>query len=284
MAASWVPSTTEGSVLVDPLSNKLPHTEQLLSDNWIINAPQSEEGCLAKYGDSDPGSGCGYFWDSFFCWPPGDPETTIYVSCRAVLETMGVPVVNGSMAAGMDGLRAFRTCNASGHWSLGNWTNYTLCLDMLSDEAHDTLDHEPVPMAVIVGFSPLHRVHCVVNIHGRLAVHILLLQGIFVTVLYCFLNSDVRRVVRNCYLRTEARRSVRRPVRTKSSSSSLLAKQMTIRQQKKNGVHTLVLFNDGAKKGRSDNEPSFLHELSVQPPPSAIFSDTNLASTCSSSV
>lgn len=63
---------------------------------------------------------------------------------------------------------------------------------------HDHQCHSPVISGT--DLWPLYNIFIIKNI--------LKTQGIFVAILYCFMNTDVQRTLRNCYLRAETRRTM----------------------------------------------------------------------------
>ncbi|KAI8515975.1 hypothetical protein Bbelb_067880 [Branchiostoma belcheri] len=62
------------------------------------------------------GDYCNSTWDRIYCWPPVAAGTTVYLPCPE--------------HKGYDGSKvlAYRTCNQTGQWLRGPWTNYTACL------------------------------------------------------------------------------------------------------------------------------------------------------------
>ncbi|XP_035687892.1 corticotropin-releasing factor receptor 2-like isoform X2 [Branchiostoma floridae] len=74
----------------------------------------TEEECLRADFHIPEGEYCNSTWDRIYCWPHVSSGTTIYLPCPR----------------GFDGskLLAYRTCDLTGQWQWGPWTNYTACL------------------------------------------------------------------------------------------------------------------------------------------------------------
>ncbi|CAH1248841.1 CRHR2 [Branchiostoma lanceolatum] len=68
-------------------------------------------------GDTLPDSYCNSTWDNIYCWPPTPAGYDIYLPCPEHLFFDGTKLL------------AYRVCNEGGEWELGNWTNYTACID-----------------------------------------------------------------------------------------------------------------------------------------------------------
>ncbi|XP_066263853.1 corticotropin-releasing factor receptor 1-like [Branchiostoma lanceolatum] len=73
--------------------------------------------CQERFkNNSDTGLSCNSTWDSIYCWPSIPAGHTIFLPCP--------------QHKGFDSSKilAHRTCDEDGEWHMGNWTNYTACL------------------------------------------------------------------------------------------------------------------------------------------------------------
>ncbi|XP_066263217.1 calcitonin receptor-like [Branchiostoma lanceolatum] len=79
----------------------------------------SQKACADFFlGDTLPkDSYCNSTWDNIYCWPPTPAGYDIYLPCPEHLFFDGTKLL------------AYRVCNEGGEWELGNWTNYTACID-----------------------------------------------------------------------------------------------------------------------------------------------------------
>ncbi|XP_076327990.1 corticotropin-releasing factor receptor 2-like [Tachypleus tridentatus] len=107
--------------------------------NWTMTEPleklpQSEIECTKKYQNFNrimKGPHCSAIWDSVFCWPPTPAGQMVNKLCKDILASASLSLshVNQYKAA-----FAYRVCSETSDWLWGNWTNYSECVDILSED------------------------------------------------------------------------------------------------------------------------------------------------------
>ncbi|KAK4302448.1 hypothetical protein Pmani_025470 [Petrolisthes manimaculis] len=92
--------------------------------------PPEGQQCMEDFWDSLPLDGvwCNATWDSLHCWEATKEDVVITKACGDVFKDY--PTLNQYPHA-----VASRECGKDGVWSLGGWTNYSQCLNVIDTHA-----------------------------------------------------------------------------------------------------------------------------------------------------
>lgn len=169
--------------------------------------PRDENECMAKYFNvsaATNGLSCPPAWDSLFCWPPVAPGSTVSFSCEKIF-----PFLNRSYKKGV----AYKTCDETGSWTNGGWTNYSECENLLEFK-ENAISPVAVSYVVFVGsiislislwitlfiFTYFKSLHCSrVRVHQNLVLSLIIhtammlaisLPGIFEGITSLFKQND----------------------------------------------------------------------------------------------
>lgn len=74
---------------------------------------------------------CETWWDGLYQWPATLANTTISIECHEIFATQ---VLDVDQQYSHLKHYANRKCLLTGQWGWGNWTNYTECLNLLSQQ------------------------------------------------------------------------------------------------------------------------------------------------------
>lgn len=87
--------------------------------------------CLLHYSNFSYANGtfCEAAWDTLYCWPPVPAGEIVTRLCKSIFSNSEILWTDEKDPV------AYRICNQTGQWLWGNWTNYSQCLALFTEES-----------------------------------------------------------------------------------------------------------------------------------------------------